>query len=107
MWRTALTGLVVLVATAALAGEERTKRILIVGDSWAVSITTENRDHFPAPDVFDNVLVANDLGAFGTQGAVTAWGGRKASDWAKPDFLAEIVQELVAYPSIDIVHLIS
>jgi len=106
MRRTALTGLLVLVVTASLAAQERTKRILIVGDSWAVSITAENRDQFPVADVFDDVLAANGLGAFQTQGAVTAWSGRKASDWAQPDRLAEIVQELVAHPNIDIVHLI-
>lgn len=84
---------------------EPTKRILIVGDSWAASISAENRDGFPAPDVFDEVLAENDLGAWETQGEVTAWGGRKASDWAKPERLAEITAELEKHPTIDIVHL--
>ncbi len=85
---------------------EKVKRILIVGDSWAMSITAENRDGFPSNDVFDAVLAANGLGHNDTQGALTAWGGRKASDWAKPEHLATIVGELTAYPTIDAVHLI-
>jgi len=55
--------------------------------------------------VFDEVLAENGLGAYETQGAVTAWGGRKASDWAKLEHLEEIKGELEKYPSIDIVHL--
>jgi lysophospholipase L1-like esterase len=86
--------------------KEATKRILIVGDSWAASISAENRDGFPSPDVFDEVLADTGLGTYETQGKVTAWGGRKASDWAKPEHLAEINAELEAYPTIDIVHLI-
>lgn len=101
-----LTASFLVTALVAIANEKPTKRILIVGDSWATSITKENRDGFPAPDVFDDVLAANGLGQFETQGAVTAWSGRKASDWAKPQHLAEIVEELEKYPSIDIVHLI-
>lgn len=106
MYRTTFLGFLILTVTAANGSQDRTKRILIIGDSWAVSITAENRDHLPAPDVFDEVLTANGLGAFETQGAVTARGGRKASDWAKPEYLAEIVQELTTYPTIDIVHLV-
>ena len=63
--------------------QDRTPVILIVGDSWAASITAENRDGFPSPDVFDDVLVANGFGEYETLGDKTAWGGRKASDWAK------------------------
>lgn len=85
---------------------EPVKRILIVGDSWAASVTAENRNGFPSPDVFDDALAANGLGAWGTQGKVTAWGGRKASDWAKEKHLAELTGEFEAHPAIDIVHLI-
>ena len=99
----ALAVLGLFVAGIADAG---TKRILIVGDSWAMSLTAENRDGFPAPDVFDQVLAANGLGDYETQGAVTAWGGRKASDWAKQKHRDEIVGELTKYPTIDIVHLV-
>lgn len=98
--------IVLLSAAWAQAAEMPVKRILIVGDSWSASITAENRDGFPAPDVFDDALKANGLGAFETQGKVTAWGGRKASDWAKPKYLDEIRAELMAYPTIDMVHLI-
>ncbi|MCC6696943.1 MAG: SGNH/GDSL hydrolase family protein [Candidatus Hydrogenedentes bacterium] len=89
-----------------LAAQEAVKRILIVGDSWAASITAENHDGFPSPDVFDESLKANGLGRIETQGQATAWGGRKASDWAKPEHLATIKSELEKYPTIDIVHLI-
>lgn len=100
--------LAALLLLAGLAGaqELRTKRILIVGDSWAASISAENRDGFPAPDVFDDTLKASGLGAWETQGAKTAWGGRKASGWAKETHLAEIRAELAAHPTIDMVHLI-
>jgi lysophospholipase L1-like esterase len=101
-----ISSIILLCGIVATADDARTKRILIVGDSWAMSISKENRDGFPAPDVFDDVLHANGLGDFETQGAVTAWGGRKASDWAKPEHLAEIAAELKRYPTIDMVHLI-
>ncbi len=95
-----------LVAICALVyAQDATKRILIVGDSWSASITAENHDGFPSPDVFNDVLAENGLGAYETEGKVTAWGGRKASDWAKPEHLAEIKAELEKYPTIDIVHL--
>lgn len=95
-----------LIVTVCLQAQEPVKRILIVGDSWAASISAENRDDFPAEDVFDNALAENGLGSWETQAEVTAWGGRKASDWAKLEHLAEIRAELEAYPSIDMVHLI-
>ena len=95
-----------LLAPVCRAAEGPVKRILILGDSWAMSITRENRDGFPAPDVFDELLAANGLGAFETEGARTAWSGRKASDWAKPEHLEEIKAVLEANPSIDMVHLI-
>lgn len=85
---------------------EKTTRILIVGDSWATSITAENREGFPAPDVFDAALESHGFGMYETRGAVTAWGGRKASDWAKPAQLDEIRTELEAHPDVDFVHLI-
>lgn len=103
--RSAVLILLTLVPALAYAAEP-VKRILIVGDSWAASITAENRDGFPSPDVFDDTLQANGLGAWETQGKVTAWGGRKASDWAKPENLAQIKRELETYATIDMVHLI-
>lgn len=91
---------------ALTTAQAKTKRILIVGDSWAMSITAENHDNFPSKDVFDETLAENGLAGVETEGKVTAWGGRKASHWAKPENLALIRQELEAYPTIDIVHLI-
>jgi hypothetical protein len=84
----------------------RIPRILIVGDSWAASITAEHVDPTPAPDVFDDVLAAEGLGEFETRGLRTAWGGRKASDWAKPEHVRIIHEELEAFPTISHVHLI-
>lgn len=91
----------------ALPAEAATKRILIVGDSWAMSISAENWDNFPSNDVFDDLLAANGLGDYETQGALTARGGRKASFWADPANLATIESELNTYTSIDAVHLIT
>lgn len=100
-----LVYLTAVISASAFAADP-TPRILIVGDSWAMSITAENRDGFPSPDVFDDVLEANGLGRWETRGKVTAWGGRRASSWAKPEHLAEIQSELQRFPSIDLVHLI-
>lgn len=83
----------------------QTKRILIVGDSWAASIATKAVD-VSGFGSFDGVLAANGLGAYTTEGERTAWGGRKASDFAKPENLKRITDELERYPSIDLVHLI-
>jgi lysophospholipase L1-like esterase len=107
--RLLLLGVALLLGSAAQAeapAAERTKKILIVGDSWAMSLTKENVDGFPTPDVFDDALVANGLGAYETQGARTAWGGRRAEGWAKREMRFRITDELTAYPSIDFVHLI-
>jgi len=99
---------VFLLVTALLAASciacGQTKRILIVGDSWAASIATRavGMNGFGA---FDSILAQNGI-PYATQGEVTAWGGRKASDWVKPENLRKITDELKRYPSIDIVHLI-
>ena len=106
MHRATLFCFLLLLLAPVLYAQEAVKRILIVGDSWAASITAENRDGFPSPDVFDEALKENGLGLFETQGQATAWGGRKASDWARPEHLATIKSELEKHPSIDIVHLI-
>jgi lysophospholipase L1-like esterase len=106
MKKYAVVGLALVLFAAAAYGAEKTKRILIVGDSWTTSLTAQNREGFPSEDVFDQYLEERGFGQFETQGEVTAWGGRKASDWAKPEHLAEIKAELEKYPTIDIVHLI-
>ena len=87
------------------SAEAQAKRILIVGDSWAASIATTQHDG-PGFGSLDAVLKANGLGEGLTQGAVTAWGGRKASHWASKEYLAKVDAELAAHPGIDIIHLI-
>lgn len=99
-------GVAVMVVALAAHGAEKTKRILIVGDSWTTSLTAQNREGFPSEDIFDQYLEEKGFGQYETQGEVTAWGGRKASDWAKPEHIAEIKAELAKYPAIDIVHLV-
>ncbi len=95
-----------LAITALCAGaEERVPRILIVGDSWAASIATQAVD-VKGFGSFDAVLDECGLGAYRTEGATTAWGGRKASNWVKPEHLAHIDEALRKYPTIDLIHLI-
>jgi len=89
------------------AVQAKVKRILIVGDSWAASIAAIHHD--PAPPGFgslDAVLQNNKLGGYESAGGPTAWGGRKASDWIKPQNLELIAKQLKENPTIDIVHLI-
>lgn len=104
-----LTAAVLLCLAAVLAVGQAdaapVKRILIVGDSWAASIATQAVG-YPGFGSFDAALNTNGIGAYSTQGALTAWPGRKASDWVEPQNLAKITQELQTYPTIDIVHLI-
>lgn len=83
------------------------KRILIIGDSWAASIAAIHHD--PAPPGFGSlnaVLRDNKLDGYESVGGPTAWGGRKASDWVKPQNLELITQQLKDNPTVDIVHLI-
>lgn len=86
-------------------GAEPVPRVLIVGDSWAASIATEavGQRGF---GTFDSVLKENGLGQYRTLGSKTAWGGRKASDWAKTENLAKITEELASHLTIDFVHLV-
>ncbi len=91
-------------AGATLNAEAQTRRILVVGDSWAMSICVPNRDNFPTVDTFDSVLADYGFGAYMTEGGVTAYGGRKASWWVMN--LSTIQSQLDAYPEIDLVHLI-
>lgn len=85
----------------------KVKRILIVGDSWAASIATTHHDPFPPGfGTMDTVLRENKLEGYESLGGATAWGGRKASDWVKPENLELITKQLKENPTIDIVHLI-
>ncbi len=106
MKRLGVVILLCITSAVAAPADGKTKRILVVGDSWAMSITPENHDSFPSHDVFGKVLAASGFSNIATQGKVTAWGGRKASDWAKPANLKLIADELRSYPTIDVVHLI-
>jgi len=103
-----LAALTLCAVVCSVAGAQtEVKRILIVGDSWASSIATTHHD--PIPPGFgslDKVLQVNRLGGYKSEGGPTAWGGRKASDWVKPQNMALITQQLENNPTIDIVHLI-
>ena len=98
-WRHLLPALGIWILLIPAHGE-CVKRILIVGDSWAASIAADAVDT-PGFGSFDAVLDANGLGAYGTQGARTAWGGRKACDWVKAQNLQRITDELSRYATID------
>ena len=108
MKKLAVLGLaaICIFATAARGDEAKTKRILILGDSWTTALTAENRDPIPSQNLLSDFLAEKGFPDAGTQGAMTAWGGRRASHWAQPANLATIVSELETYPTIDIVHLI-
>ncbi len=109
MNRSHLTALLLAILAAAGGSHAATERILIIGDSWAASIATDNADPAPAPAPFasfDRVLVKNGYPGIVTRGTVTALSGRKAAYWAQAAHLAEIAQELTQHTSLDIVHLV-
>jgi len=80
------------------AGAHAVPRILIVGDSWAVTVW--------AGRAIDQVLQEYGINDVESVGDLTARGGSTAEDWTAPDWLAAITQQLNAYPTIDTVHLI-
>ena len=86
-----------------------TPRILIVGGSWAASIATVGRSKEPGDTPgfgsLEAVLDENGLGDCGTLGEKTAWTGRRAEQWARPEYLSIIVDELEAHPTVDVVLL--
>ncbi|MBP8132399.1 MAG: SGNH/GDSL hydrolase family protein, partial [Candidatus Hydrogenedentes bacterium] len=79
------------------AAEAQTKRILLVGDSWAEYAWDDNA--WPA------VLSTYGLSQWGAEGSTTAIGGTTASVWKDPGALALVQQALAANPTIDIIHL--
>lgn len=91
-------GFSILFADDAACGEtDSTDRVLIVGDSWAEFIW-----------IFGSLDSAFDRAGFPditAKGDVTAIGGSTAAQWAKPEYLALIDQELGEDPDIDVVHL--
>lgn len=107
---TALTAMSLYFLIVCCASAGTVPRILIVGDSWAASIATTAYDPVngtaPGFASFDNALVEAGLGGYKTRGDKTAWGGRKATDWIKPENLARITSELHDFPSIDTVYLV-
>jgi lysophospholipase L1-like esterase len=105
--RLTLLGLFLLAWVPSILAEEAVPRILIVGDSWAASVATKHHDPIPPGfGTFDAVLQEAGFSGIRTEGSRTAWGGRKASDWVKPENLALIREELDAHLGIRFVHLI-
>ena len=76
---------------------EQTTRILLVGDSWAARAWRTR--------AFRTALENKGIPQFEEKGDVTAIGGTTSSDWATAPYLDRITEELLAYPTLDIVHL--
>lgn len=92
----------VLAATLTLSADAATKRILVLGDSWAEGVWSSRtiRDHLAA-----NGLSAYEEISYEAGSLRTAFGGTTAALWAEPASLSFITEALNAYPTIDIVHL--
>ena len=95
-------GAVALLATLLVVGcagpaEAATKRLLVVGDSWA-GYVWEDRSFSQVFDDFGFTSVEE-------AGQATALPGTTASFWKQPGNLAIIGSELAANPTIDMVHL--
>jgi hypothetical protein len=88
----------VLLCASAWAGTADVPRILLVGDSWPGfmqlfrSFEASFTD-YPA------------LGGTGQRGSQTTEVGIRASEFNTPQYLDRVRQELLAYPTIDVVHL--
>jgi len=77
----------------------KTKRVLIVGDSWTAGIWAVN--------AMDEVFEEYGLTHIGSEGTLTAQSGSKAAQWAnETTFKNYIIDSLIAYPTIDTVHLV-
>jgi hypothetical protein len=85
---------VLLSSTTALA---QTKRILLIGDSWAAQMWSEG--------VVDTALVNKGLSDFSSHGGPTTIGGSTAASWTSASRLNTITQELTNNPTLDIIHL--
>lgn len=103
-WRLALVLALVLVMTIASEAGAATKRVLLVGDSWAQIMW----GYKTVRTVFQN----NGLGAYEEEGTYTCYGGTSAAQWAANlvpsgqtlGALDLVTRELNKYPSIDIVQ---
>lgn len=91
--------LALLMLLAAALCPAATKRILILGDSWAAGTWLSKAG--------DKALAAAGLGAWETEGEGTAIGGSRADQWAanQKGKLDLMRAALAKYPSIDIVHI--
>ena len=89
---------VLLALLAASVCGAATKRILILGDSWAAGTWLSKAG--------DKALAAAGLGEWETEGDGTAIGGSRADQWAanQKGKLDAMHAALEKYPSIDIVH---
>jgi lysophospholipase L1-like esterase len=91
---------VLLIAVAMLiagTAHAQTKRILLVGDSWAEYTWDGN--------AWSPVLNTYGLGQWDDEGSTTALGGTTASIWVDPGALNLITQAVASNPTIDIIHL--
>ncbi|MBI1318892.1 MAG: hypothetical protein GC168_08070 [Candidatus Hydrogenedens sp.] len=77
----------------------KTKRVLIVGDSWTAGIW--------AVKAMDEVFDEYGLTHVGAEGSLTAQSGSRAAQWANDNtFKNYIFNSLAANPTIDTVHLV-
>ncbi len=99
-WRVALTCVVVGMGwlNPASAGPNDVPRILCVGDSWAAFVQLFRCFDVALPDY-------PDMAGFGQRGERTSLVGVRASEFDSPAFLDAVRDELLSYPTIDIVHL--
>lgn len=90
--------LILLALVAASLANAATRRILILGDSWAAGTWLSKAG--------DKALAAAGLGEWETEGEGTALGGSRADQWAanQKGKLDAMRAALKRYPSIDIVH---
>jgi len=96
---TAILAMAFLAAAPAAAQSQGagTNRVLLVGDDWTVWLLSDRslRHRFAAeglPDIWET-------------GETVTLPGSTASDWAQPDNLQLIADELAAYPTIEVVQL--
>lgn len=86
-----------LLGTLSHEAAAQTKRILLVGDSWAQQTWDNN--------AWPPVLSTYGLSQWGVEGSTTAIGGTTAAVWTDPPALALIANAIAANPTIDIIHL--
>lgn len=73
-------------------------RILVVGDSWAAFVQIYRTLDYAMKD-------QPGMDGYGQRGQITSYFGIRASEVNTPEWLDAITSELLAYPTIDIVHL--